>query len=189
MAEPSGTPTLGATLAGQSGVPIIPMGPIEDRSKDVISVTIAMVVPAVVIVAMRLWVRASIVGKLGADDWCITAAAVSQTLKFSRCLKADFDEDFFSGDGIDGYYVRATRRRKAHEGYSTAGHLFGVKVQLHLTGLCSALYDDGQSQYRNVSSTTGFDKDVPEHLFGIRCHYVGLFDSFDFFDYLSVPSD
>ncbi|KAI5814914.1 hypothetical protein BZA77DRAFT_388716 [Pyronema omphalodes] len=76
MAEPSGTPTLGATLAGQRGVPVIPMGPIEDRSKDVISVTIAMVVPAIVIVAMRLWVRASIVGKLGADDWCIMAAAI-----------------------------------------------------------------------------------------------------------------
>ncbi|KAF8538675.1 hypothetical protein BDD12DRAFT_926709 [Trichophaea hybrida] len=51
-------------------------GEIEDRSQDIVVVSIAMMVPMVLIVFLRLWVRWRMGGGLGWDDWCIVIAMV-----------------------------------------------------------------------------------------------------------------
>ncbi|KAF8249102.1 hypothetical protein K440DRAFT_599241 [Wilcoxina mikolae CBS 423.85] len=51
-------------------------GEIEDRSQDIVVVSIAMMVPMVSVVFLRFWVRWRMGGGLGWDDWCIGIAMV-----------------------------------------------------------------------------------------------------------------
>ena len=57
--------------------------PDENRGPEILAVCGSLVGLSLVVVLLRVWVRAKIVGHMGADDWTIIAAMVRFFL-FSR---------------------------------------------------------------------------------------------------------
>jgi hypothetical protein len=54
----------------------MPDPPNEDRGPEILAVCGSLVGIALVVVVLRIWVRAKLVRHVGADDWTIIAAMV-----------------------------------------------------------------------------------------------------------------
>jgi hypothetical protein len=58
----------------------MPLPPNEDRGPEILAVCGSLVGIALVMVVLRIWVRAKMVRHVGADDWTIIAAMVCPSL-------------------------------------------------------------------------------------------------------------
>jgi hypothetical protein len=65
------------------------MPPDENRGPEILAVCGSLVGLALVVVALRVWVRAKMVRHMGSDDWTIIAAMVCANAS-CLCRKEDF---------------------------------------------------------------------------------------------------